>query len=77
MHNVPKGAETHFRLVVVSQQFDRLDTLKRHRLINNILKDYFTELHALAIETYTPSQWSQMDFCSTLKSPNCRGGSKF
>lgn len=28
MHNVPKGAETHFKVVVVSEQFDSLPLLK-------------------------------------------------
>lgn len=28
MHNVPKGAETHFKVVVVSDQFDGLALIK-------------------------------------------------
>lgn len=28
MHNVPKGAETHFKVVVVSDKFDGLPLIK-------------------------------------------------
>lgn len=28
MHNVPKGAETHFKVLVVSEQFDGLPLIK-------------------------------------------------
>ena len=94
MHNVPKGAESHFRLVIVSSQFGGLSTLKvkikfesfvtfltiptfqRHQLVNTVLKEDYTEVHAMAIEVYSPDQWEQMDGNSDVQSPNCRGGSK-
>lgn len=49
---------------------------QRHRLVNQILKDDFSQIHAIAIEAYTPEQWSQMDSKSDLHSPKCKGGSK-
>ena len=30
MHNVPKESETHFKAVIVSNDFNDLTTLKRH-----------------------------------------------
>lgn len=37
MHNVPKGAETHFKVVVVSDKFDGLPLIKvkEPKLLNN------------------------------------------
>lgn len=35
MHNVPKGAETHFKVVVVSQKFEGLPLIKVSLLIYN------------------------------------------
>lgn len=32
MHNVPKGSETHFKVVVVSDKFDNLPLIKVLRL---------------------------------------------
>uniref|UniRef100_A0A2M4C411 Putative stress-induced protein uvi31 n=1 Tax=Anopheles marajoara TaxID=58244 RepID=A0A2M4C411_9DIPT len=74
MHNVPKGAETHFKVLVVSPQFEGLPPIKRHRLVNDIVKTQLAGdfVHALSIVAKTPQQW---DPNYTLQpSPNCKGG---
>ncbi|CAK1546247.1 unnamed protein product [Leptosia nina] len=74
MHNVPKGAETHFKVVVVSDKFDGLPLIKRHRLINDILREELQGgVHALSIIAKTPEQWDKSDKIIE-SSPNCRGG---
>ncbi|XP_045447175.1 bolA-like protein DDB_G0274169 isoform X2 [Melitaea cinxia] len=74
MHNVPKGAETHFKVVVVSDKFDGLALIKRHRLVNDILKEELQNgVHALSIVAKTPQQWAESDKVIE-SSPNCRGG---
>ncbi|CAB3239471.1 unnamed protein product [Arctia plantaginis] len=74
MHNVPKGAETHFKVVVVSDKFDGLTLIKRHRLVNDILKEELqTGVHALSIVAKTPKQWEESDKI-VESSPNCKGG---
>ncbi|OTF78465.1 hypothetical protein BLA29_008132 [Euroglyphus maynei] len=77
MHNVPKNSETHFRVVIVSEKFDGLNSLQRHRKVVEILREEFPNIHALAIEAYTPIQW-EMDLNgkSDCRSPRCLGGSK-
>ena len=73
-HHVPKGAETHFKLTVVAEQFNQLKTLERHRLINKLLAQEFeTGLHALSLHLYTPQEWQQRED-KTTNSPACRGG---
>uniref|UniRef100_A0A8D8MGM9 BolA-like protein DDB_G0274169 n=1 Tax=Culex pipiens TaxID=7175 RepID=A0A8D8MGM9_CULPI len=74
MHNVPKGAETHFKVLVVSEQFDGLPLIKRHRLVNEIVKQKLAGdfVHALSIEAKTPTQWDPN--YKLEPSPNCRGG---
>lgn len=58
MHNVPDGSESHFRLVVVSEEFADMNLLSRHRTINKILKDELANgIHALALHTFTPQEW--------------------
>ncbi|XP_053669935.1 bolA-like protein DDB_G0274169 [Anopheles nili] len=74
MHNVPKGSETHFKVLVVSQQFEGLALIKRHRMVNDIVKNNLNGdfVHALSIVAKTPQQW---DEAYELKpSPNCKGG---
>merc|ERR1712242_486819 len=73
MHNVPKGSETHFKVVVVSEKFNDMKPLiKRHRAINEILAEELqTGVHALSIVAKSPAQWNPD---STIDpSPNCRG----
>jgi stress-induced morphogen len=76
MHNVPKGSETHFKLIIVSEKFENISLLERHKQINETLREEFTEgpLHALSIHPFTPSIWEK-----SLKiphSPVCLGGKK-
>ncbi|KAK3096993.1 hypothetical protein FSP39_005474, partial [Pinctada imbricata] len=74
MHNVPKGSETHFKVVIVAEKFDGVPLIKRHRMVNETLK---TELengvHALSITAKTPQQWEDSGH-KVGKSPPCRGG---
>ncbi|XP_077288860.1 bolA-like protein DDB_G0274169 isoform X2 [Arctopsyche grandis] len=73
MHNVPEDAETHFKVLIVSQQFDGLTLLRRHRLVNDILSYELRHgIHALSIITKTPDQWT--DNQPIEPSPACRGG---
>ena len=73
MHNVPKGAETHFKVVVVSDQFKDVKLIRRHRLINEILANELQNgVHALSIVAKTVDQWGEGH--SVEKSPACRGG---
>ncbi|XP_049870267.1 bolA-like protein DDB_G0274169 [Pectinophora gossypiella] len=74
MHNVPKGSETHFKVVVVSDKFEGLPLIKRHRLVNDVLKEELkTTVHALSIIAKTPEQWFASDKV-VESSPACRGG---
>mmetsp|Transcript_9229 Transcript_9229/g.14977 ORF Transcript_9229/g.14977 Transcript_9229/m.14977 type:complete len:122 (+) Transcript_9229:59-424(+) len=74
-HNVPKGSETHFKVVIVSNQFDGKSKLNQHRLINDALKQELQDgVHALSIKTKTPQQWQKSQ--KVDDSPPCMGGSK-
>jgi len=76
MHNVPAGSESHFRLVVVSDDFDSKNLVARHRVVNKLLKSELEgSVHALALHTYTTEEW-QARGESAQPSPDCLGGSK-
>lgn len=56
MKGLPAG-ETHFRVSVVSQEFEGLTTIKRHKLIYQILAEELAgPIHALSLKTKTPSE---------------------
>ncbi len=75
MHNVPEGAQSHFKVTVVSRAFDGESPLQRHRRINGLLRQQFDAgLHALALHTMTPEEW--FDRGGTAPdTPECLGGS--
>ena len=76
MHNVPPGSESHFKVTVVSDEFDGKMLVARHRMLNHLLKDELAgPIHALSLHTLTPVEW-QEKHGEIRKSPPCLGGSK-
>lgn len=70
MHNVPKDSETHFRVELVSREFEGMSLVQRHRRINSILAEELRNgVHALSIDARAPEQSDSLP-----KSPTCRGG---
>lgn len=75
-HAVPRGAQSHMRVVIVSDRFTSLPRVARHRLVNDALSgELESGLHALAIEASTPAEWEQRGG-ARLQSPPCHGGSR-
>lgn len=73
MHASGKGAESHFKVVVVSAHFEGQRLLARHRAVNEALAGEFEAgLHALAMHTFTPEEW-EARAKPAEKSPNCMG----
>ncbi|XP_060813627.1 DNA-binding transcriptional regulator BolA [Bombus pascuorum] len=73
MHNVPKGSETHFKVIVVSDKFKDIPLIKRHRMINKLLQSELEGgVHALSIIAKTLDQWKEKS--TITPSPACRGG---
>lgn len=76
MHSVPAGSESHFKLVVVSDQFVGKRLVQRHQAIYaQLAEELKGPVHALALHTYTVSEWSENQQ-GTPDSPDCLGGSK-
>jgi BolA family transcriptional regulator, general stress-responsive regulator len=76
MHSVPAGAESHFRILVVSESFTDQTLVARHRLLNRTLSaELAGGLHALALHTWTPEEWFAKGG-RVPESPPCQGGSK-
>ena len=72
-HNVPAGSESHFKVLIVSPEFDGKMLIARHRLINGILERELSErIHALSLHTMTPQEWSLAAIAPV--SPPCMGG---
>ncbi len=44
------SGETHFKIIIKSDQLAQLNRIAAHRLINQILKDELKQIHALEIK---------------------------
>ena len=69
MHNVPLNSETHFKLVIVSDDFIEMTKVKRHQLIYHILVDTMKKIHALSIQAFTIAEYNKNPMI--LSSPEC------
>ncbi len=73
-HNVPAGSQTHFRVVLVSEDFADMRPVARHRAVHAVLADELAGgVHALAVHTYTEAEWRER-YGSAPLSPPCLGG---
>ena len=67
--------DSHYKLTLVSRQFEGLSRIARHRLLNQLLAaELAGPVHALALHLYSPSEWQQRQQLAPA-SPACRGGS--
>lgn len=74
-HHVPDNAETHFKVIAVSNIFEGMALIKRHRLVNEIVADERDKgMHALSLYLKTPKEWKTES--TTPDSPACRDGYK-
>ena len=76
-HNVPRGSETHFKVICVSSQFEEVKLIQRHRNVQALLSEYLQpgRVHALSIVAKTPAQWDKINIVP--ESPKCLGGLRF
>lgn len=72
MHAGP-ATDSHFKLVVVSEDFDGMRPVARHQLVYKLLADELAgPVHALALHLYTPEEWLGKGEVIP-ESPKCRG----
>lgn len=74
-HMHSRGMETHYKAVIVSEQFAGLNPVRRHQKAYAAVGALMEQIHALALHTYTPQEWAEQG--GAPASPTCRGGSKF
>lgn len=73
-HNVPPGSETHFKVTIVSEAFAGKRAVARHQVVYGLLAaELRTGVHALALHTLTPDEWTERGG-AVPASPDCLGG---
>ncbi len=49
-----KGEETHFEIIIISNDFENKNRLERHKMVNNCLKNEFEgSLHSISYKLMT------------------------
>ena len=69
MHNVPEGSESHFKVVIVSQDFFNLTMIQRHKLVYKKLDNLMAKIHALSIHAFDEDEFKLNPII--LDSPEC------
>ncbi|NJR64151.1 MAG: BolA family transcriptional regulator [Leptolyngbyaceae cyanobacterium CRU_2_3] len=56
------GGMDHYKIVVVSAQFEGKRLVQRHQLVYSALQQAMSSeaIHALTMETYTPGDWAAL-----------------
>ena len=70
-HSVPKGSESHFLAVIVSQKFESLNRVKRHQLVYSELKAELETVHAFSMKTLTFDEAAEQGVLH--ETPDCKG----
>lgn len=71
-HSSGLGAESHFRLLLVSEGFEGLNRVARQRKVFDLLKDEMQSIHALSLRLLTPQEWEKGQG-EGFQSPKCAG----
>lgn len=56
------GTQDHWRVMIVSQDFENKTKIEQHKLIFDPLQDRIksNEIHALTLKTFTPAKWEKL-----------------
>ncbi|QLB13723.1 BolA protein family transcriptional regulator [Bisgaardia hudsonensis] len=75
-HSSGRGANSHFKVVIVSDKFIGMRPVARHRKIYQLFQyELSSTIHALALHTYTKEEWDRLEQILP-KSTNCLGVGK-
>ena len=59
---VDRAENTHYRLTIVSDQFENKSLVARQRLVNTVCQPFFKQgMHACALKTLTTAEWEKVN----------------
>ena len=72
MHSVPKNSETHFLVILISDQFESLTRVERAQKVHETLKNELKNgVYALSTRLWTTQEWNQKNQQNSTPSPQC------
>jgi BolA protein len=75
-HGGGPAAQSHYKIILVSAQFEGQKLLARHRSVQSILTDITPQVRAISLHTLTPHEWQQAEENkASFRSPGCHNKS--
>tara|TARA_B100001057_G_scaffold229747_1_gene230064 strand:- start:1811 stop:2107 length:297 start_codon:yes stop_codon:yes gene_type:complete len=68
-HNVPSNSESHFNVQIVSDDFQNLSQIQRHKIVYKAIESLLTEIHAFSITAITTTEFKKNP--SLRDTPDC------
>ena len=68
-HNVPADSESHFNVQIISDDFQNLSQIQRHKKVYKAVESLLTEIHAFSITAMTTSEFKENP--SFRDTPDC------
>ena len=68
-HNVPPNSESHFNVQIVSNDFQNLSQIQRHKKVYKAVESLLAEIHAFSITAMTTSEFKENP--SLRDTPDC------
>ena len=68
-HNVPPNSESHFNVQIVSDDFEDLSQIQRHKIVYQAVGALLAEIHAFSITAMTTSEFKENP--SLRDTPDC------
>ena len=68
-HNVPPNSESHFNVQIVSNDFQNLSQIQRHKKVYKAVESLLAEIHAFSITAMTTSEFKENQ--SLRDTPDC------
>ena len=68
-HNVPSNSESHFNVQIVSDDFQDLSQIQRHKIVYKAIESLLAEIHAFSITAITTSELKENP--SLRDTPDC------
>jgi stress-induced morphogen len=75
-HSSGLGADSHFKVLIVSQAFKDLKRIERQRQVYGLFQEELKSIHALSLRLLTPGEWNESQ-SKTFQTPNCQSKAKF
>ncbi|MBM3382926.1 MAG: BolA family transcriptional regulator [Betaproteobacteria bacterium] len=76
-HGGGAQAQSHYKVIVVAEQFTGLKLLARHRLVQSALADVVSRIRALSLHTLTAEEWEKAESDGVgFRSPGCHNKPK-